>query len=166
MWIEILVASLLTQESTAGLRSQWTEDYQLRALGPLAKLTTLDLSHTRLTDIGFRELRGAENVERVNLYYAENVGDGALVVMKNWRQLRELNLRGTKVTDLGVAQLSEHPNVESVDVGFSLFTDNGLEALTTMPKLKRLTCGGNKLTDTGLSALRLMTGLTALDISG
>lgn len=148
------------------LRSSWIDDADLKPIAAMAALRSLDLSHTRITDIGFQQLKNVASVEDVNLYYAEQIGDGALVVMKNWKKLKRLNLRGTKVTDLGVAQLVAHPSLEAIDVGYSLFTDNGFEPMTAIPNLKEIAVGGNKLTDVGVNMLRLLPALTAVDLSG
>lgn len=147
-------------------RSTWIDDADLKPIAAMNALRSLDLSHTRITDIGFQQLKTVASVEDVNLYYAEQIGDGALVVMKNWKKLKRLNLRGTKVTDLGVAQLVGHPSLEAIDVGFSLFTDNGFEPMTSIPNLKEIAVGGNKLTDVGVNMLRLLPSLTLVDLSG
>ena len=160
------VILLLAMYTEVNLRSSWIADADLAAIAKDAAVTVLDLSHTRITDVGFRELKALRNVERVELFYAEQIGDGALVVMKDWPKLRRLNVRGTKVTDAGVAQLANHPALESLDVGFSLFTDGGFEPLTTMPNLRELYAGGNKVTDSGVNMLRSMPNLTVLDLGG
>ncbi|MCS7023627.1 MAG: hypothetical protein NZV14_02415 [Bryobacteraceae bacterium] len=147
-------------------RSSWIEDSDLQPVARIGSLRRLDLSHTRVTDVGFQQLKNMPAMEEVNLYFAEQIGDGALVVMKNWKRLKRVNLRGTKVTDLGLAQLAGHPSLESLDVGYSLFTDNGFEPLTAIPNLKEIAVGGNKLTDVGVNVLRLAPALTALDLSG
>lgn len=147
-------------------RSSWLEDSDLRSIGAIGTLQKLDLSHTRVTDLGFPALKDLANVEEMNLYYTEQIGDGALVVMRNWKKLKRLNLRGTKVTDLGVAQLANHPSLEWLDVGYSLYTDGGFEPLTTIPNLRHIAAGGNKVTDVGLNLLRLTPNLTSLDLAG
>jgi internalin A len=148
------------------LRSSWISDSDLQTVATARELQRLDLSHTRITDLGFQHLKMLQNVTELNLYYAEQVGDGALAVARNWRKLRRLNLSGTKVTDAGIAQLVDHPSLEAIDVGFSLFTDGGFESLTAIPNLTELAVGGNKVTDVGLNSLRLMPKLTILDLGG
>src|SRR5690606_16558527 len=134
-------------------RSTWIEDEDLRDVARVKTLRRLDLSHTRITDLGFPALKELQNVEDLNLYFAEQIGDGALAVARGWTKLKRLNLRGTKVTDLGVAQLAGHPSLEWLDVGYSLYTDGGFEPLTTMPNLRAIAVGGNKVTDVGLNLL-------------
>ena len=157
---------LLAMYTEVNLRSSWIADADLAAIAKNPAVTVLDLSHTRITDVGFRELKALRNVERVELFYAEQIGDGALVVMKDWPKLRRLSVRGTKVTDAGISQLTNHAALESLDVGFSLFTDGGFEPLTTMPNLRELYAGGNKVTDSGVNMLRSMPNLTVLDLGG
>lgn len=146
--------------------SSWIADSDLQQLASFSDLRRLNLAHTRLTDPGFRELKSLPNVTELNLYFAEQIGDGAMAVVRNWKNLKRLNLRGTKVTDAGVALLAEHPSLEAIDVGYSLFTDNGFEFLTSIPNLKEVAAGGNKLTDVGLNTLRQIPGLRVLDLSG
>jgi hypothetical protein len=148
------------------LSRTWVNDSDLQRVGTFTELRTLDLSHTRVTDLGFVHLKKLRNVTAVNLYYAELVGDGACAVMKLWPKLQTLNMRGTKVTDTGVAHLAGHAGLESIDVGFALFTDNGVELLATMPKLRHVAYGGNKMTDVGLSPLKLIPTLRELDLGG
>jgi Leucine-rich repeat (LRR) protein len=147
------------------LHSSWINDSDLLEIARLPQLADLDLSETRITDIGFQQLKDLKNVSSLNLYYAEQIGDGTLAAVREWKQLRRLNLRGTKVTDAGLVHLAGLP-IESLDVGFSLFTDNGFENLVNLPQLTHLAVGGNKVTDTGLNSLRLMPNLVELDLSG
>lgn len=147
-------------------RSSWIGDADLKAIASLPTLKALDLSHTLITDIGFQALKSAPAIEELNLYYAEQVGDGVPTVIKGWKKLKKLNMRGTKITDLGVAQLAGHPTLEWIDVGYSLFTDNGFDPLVSIPRLKHAALGGNKLTDVGLNSLRLLPEIESLDLSG
>ncbi len=150
----------------ADFRASWVTDADVERLAGMPDLRRIDLSHTRITDIGFEHLRKLENVQVVNLYFAEQIGDGALAAMKDWKQLRELTLRGTKVTDAGLAHLANHGALETLDIGYALITDGGFDALTTLPNLKSLAVGGNKVTDVGLNSLRMIPTLTSLDLSG
>ena len=114
--------------SRLNLRASWINDSDLLEVARLPQLADLDLSETRITDIGFQQLKGSR--ER---FASEPLLRGAdrrwaLAAMREWKQLRHLNLRGTKVTDAGLVHLAGLP-MESLDVGFSLFTDNGFENL-------------------------------------
>lgn len=150
----------------AAMRLSWITDSDLQVLGALPDLQRIDLSHTRVTDLGFGALKPLRHVAALNLYYAEQTGDGALAAIKDWRELRSLNLRGTKVTDAGLAHLAGMTRLESLDIGFALITDGGFDRLTPLTGLKSLSVGGNKITDAGLSGLRLLPQLTSLDVSG
>ncbi len=130
----------------ADFRASWITDSDLERLAAMPDLRRIDLSHTRITDIGFEHLKKLEKVESVNLYYAELIGDGALAAMKDWKHLRELTLRGTKVTDAGLAHLANMRTLESLDIGFALITDGGFDALHCAAEPgSRSPIGGNKV---------------------
>jgi Leucine-rich repeat (LRR) protein len=129
-------------------------------------LTTLDLSLTRISDLGLRALRPAPSIMDLNLSFAEQIGDEGVSVVKNWKNLRRLNVRGTKITDLTLEMLEGVPTLEALDIGFAQLTDVGPEHLTSLTRLRRLALGGNKLTDTGLQFLRQLPQLNYLDLSG
>jgi internalin A len=148
------------------LRSAWVSDSDISSLAVLPSLSRLDLSLTRISDHGLRELKGATAITDLNLRYAELITDEGLLVVRNWHHLRRLNLRGTKITDMTLQHLSGMSTLESLDIGFVQVTDVGLDQLTYLPSLTELMLGGNKLSDVGLQSLRQLTGLTYLDLGG
>ncbi len=166
MLLEPPVNAAAPPGTEADLRASWITDSDLIAMGRRTGLSRIDLSYTRITDVGFQQLKSLPDVTELDLRYAELIGDGALAAIRDWKKLRVLNLHGTKVTDTGLALIANLPSLEVLDIGYALITDNGLELLTGLPKLKSLTIGGNKMTDVGLSSLRPAKGLTTLDLSG
>lgn len=150
----------------ADMRLSWITDSDLQILGAIPALTRIDLSQTRVSDLGFAALKPLRNVTELNLFYAELTGDGALAGIKDWPHLRKLNLRGAKVTDAGLAHLANMPALEDLDIGYALITDGAFDRLSALTGLKSLSVGGNKITDAGLSGLRLLPQLTRLDVSG
>jgi internalin A len=152
--------------TTVDLRSSWVTDSDLRDLAELPYLTSLNLSLTRITDHGMKELKNASGIVELDLQYAEQITDEGIAALRGWKRLKRLNLRGTKITDMTLGHLAGLPTLESLDIGFAQFTDSGLENLALLPNLKEVTIGGNKLTDAGLRFLRQLPGLTYLDLSG
>jgi Leucine-rich repeat (LRR) protein len=148
------------------LRSSWATDGDLAELAAMADLKQLDLSLSRVSDHGLRSLRGAPGIVDLNLYYAEQITDEGLSVVKGWKHLKRLNLRGTKITDNTLEIITTVPSLESLDIGFAEITDVGLDHLALLPNLRELTIGGNKLTDDGVLLLRQLPQLTYLDVSG
>lgn len=148
------------------LRASWATDSDLDSLASIPTLSRLDLSETRITDHGLRQLKGASAITDLNLRYAELITGEGLSSLKTWAQLKRLNMEGTKLTDNTLQHLSAFTSLESVNLGSVLVTDAGLDALTSLPHLRELILGGNKLTDAGLQALRQLPGLTYLDLGG
>ena len=148
------------------LRASWAGDSDLPTLAAIPTLARLDLSETRITDHGLRQLKDAPAIADLNLRYAELITDEGLSALKTWKHIEKLDLEGTKITDNTLQHLSAIPSLESLNLGYVLVTDSGLEALTSLANLKELTLGGNKLTDAGLQPLRQLPGLTFLDLGG
>ena len=65
----------------------------------LKQLQRLNLSHTKITDLGLEHLRPLQNVTYLNCFYCEYVSDGGIAFLKQWENLEYLNLRGTEVTE-------------------------------------------------------------------
>lgn len=148
------------------LRASWAGDSDLASLAALPVLSRLDLSETRITDHGLRQLKNAPAITDLNLRYAELITDQGILAMKGWKHLARLNLEGTKITDSALQQLSALTSLETLNIGSVQVTDAGLEALTSLTNLKELTLGGDKLTDAGLQPLRQLPGLKLLDLGG
>lgn len=113
-----------------------------------------------------RALRGADGIVDLNLYFAEQVTDEGMAIIKGWKHLKRLNVRGTKITDTTLEFVASIPTLESLDIGYAEVTDVGLDRLTSMQSLRELTIGGNKLTDAGVHLLRQLPQLTYLDVGG
>jgi len=147
-------------------RRGWVSDADLDRIAQLDKLERLDLSETRVTDLGMLKLKDLKNVRELNLFYAELVTDEGLAAMRSWPKIERINARGTKVTDNTLALLAGKTTLTALDIGFAEVTDSGLQHLSTLPNLRSLSFGGNKLTEVGLQVLRTLPQLESLDLSG
>lgn len=148
------------------LRASWASDSDLATLAAVPTLSRLDLSETRITDHGLRQLKNAPGIADLNLRYAELITDEGISALKSWKHLARLNLEGTKITDSALQHLSALSSLKALNIGSVQVTDAGLEALTSLTNLEELTLGGDKLTDSGLQPLRQLPGLTFLDLGG
>jgi internalin A len=148
------------------LRASWVGDSDLLSLATIATLSRLDLSETRITDHGLRQLKSAPAITDLNLRYAELITDEGISSLKSWKHLARLDLEGTKITDSALQHLSTLNSLQVLNIGSVLVTDAGLQVLTSLTNLKELTLGGDKLTDAGLQSVRQLPGLTVLDLGG
>lgn len=144
----------------------WAADGDLEHIAGIKSLKRLDLSLTRITDLGIERLRPLTGVEELNLYACEHISDTSLAHLRHWKNLRRLNLRGADITDTGLAYVASHRHLEALDISVTQVTDNGMEHLAELTGLRELTLGANKITGLGLHVLQLLPNLRKLSLSG
>src|SRR6476646_10593397 len=88
------------------LTSTWITDDDLARIAGLTELRKLNLSYTKITDLGLEHLRPLRNVTYLNCYYCEYISDGGIAFLKQWTNLEYLNVRGTEVTSRVFEHLS------------------------------------------------------------
>lgn len=103
-------------------------DATLERIKSLAKLESLDLSHTYVTDAGLEHVQGRT-------------------------YLKVLVLRGTRVTDAGLEHLQELTGLAVLDLGDTEVTDAGLESLKGLTQLRILSLDGTRVTGHGVKKL-------------
>ena len=62
MVLALLLAAAERPNTEADLRASWVTDSDLNALGRRTDLSRIDLSYTRVTDVGFQQLKNLPNV--------------------------------------------------------------------------------------------------------
>jgi hypothetical protein len=82
-------------------------------LSGLARLTSLDLGHSRVTDAGLKHLVGLPNLVRLDLR-GTRTGDAGLESLLAVTSLKYLNLDETDVTDGGVEHLMKMTWLETL----------------------------------------------------
>ncbi|PYT30627.1 MAG: hypothetical protein DMG57_07710 [Acidobacteria bacterium] len=148
------------------LTSTWITDADLVRIGALGRLRRLNLSHTRITDVGMQYLRELTGVTSLNLYYAEYITEDGIAPLRRWSSLERLNLRGTKVNSKVFDHLAHMTNLRALDLAYSQIDDEGFEQLSSLARLEELAIGGNRLTGACLSLLKMMPELHRLDLGG
>ena len=143
-----------------------TGDEDLLVLRNCELLRHLDLSGTRVTDAGLRNLGVLPRLVRLNLSETANVRHG-LQVASNWPALEEFSAVGNQwVTDDQVQNLKSCAKLQSVDLSGTPVTDAGVEALCTLPDLQWWTLRDCELiTDAGLALLSAQEDLQGVNLA-
>lgn len=169
-WIEGIGGSF--QKNSAGritevdLLATWVTDDDLTRIGALPDLRKIDLSHTKISDLGLAHLRPLKNVVYLNCFSCSYITDGGVAFLKDWVNLEYLNVRGSEVTSRVFEHLAKMKNLRTLDVGFSRVNDDGFDALASLEHLEELHIGGDKMTGLALPSLRLLPSLKRLDVNG
>ena len=93
-----------------------------------AEITSLELSDTKITDEGLKDLAKLQN-------------------------LKTLFLGGTKITDAGLKEVTKLQKLKWLDLVNTQITDAGLKELVKLRDLQLLDLYGTKITDTGFAEL-------------
>ncbi|MFN3326013.1 MAG: leucine-rich repeat domain-containing protein [Bryobacteraceae bacterium] len=144
----------------------WVRDDDLAKLTAFPELRKIDLSHAKISDLGFAQLRPLKKVTHLICYYCDYLTDGAVAYLKHWENLESLNMRGTEVTGRVFDHLAGMKRLKTLDVGFSRVNDDGFDPLSALESLEELHIGGNKMSGLALPLLRLLPSLKNLDVNG
>jgi len=104
-------------------------------------LNALDLSGTRITDVGVEQLAG-----------------------EIWPRKVWLRLARTQITDEGLRHLAEIKNLYWLDISATQVTDTGLAYLTSLSDLSLLQVGCTRVSAAGLAQLAGMAGIERIDV--
>ena len=151
---------------SVSLRASWISDVDLEKLEPSLGIRQLDLSLTRVTDLGLERLGRLVTLAGLNLRFAEFITDQGIAHLRSCKRLERLDLKGTKITDTALEHLTSLPMLKWLDISFTQVTDGGFDSLLNVSKLEALIVGGNKLTSRSLPVLKLFPALKHLDLSG
>jgi len=112
-------------------------DSQLSRLTPIRNnVTQLDLSKTKVTDKGLRNVAGYRYLTHLDLRHTQ-IGDAGLAFLRNMENLWYLSLLNTKVTDRGLSNLAEIKSLQEVYLWQSKVTTDGVYRLReALPKAK------------------------------
>ena len=129
------LAPLLGNIAWLDLSRTKVSDVGLQGLSKATRLVRLDLHATAVTDAGLGSLKDAKELRTLNLY-GTAVTDAGLVELEGLSALEDLYLRDTKVTEAGIAKLGEKVPLAEIHSGFQTPTaDPG--AATAKKKKKK-----------------------------
>lgn len=116
------------------------DDASFVELATLTNLRRLDLSHTRVTDLGLKTLtnmRQLTHLELTRYSGEEQISDLCLETIAKLTELQRLSLSG-KVSDQGLARVVKLPNLTSLAILNTRITPGGLKNLADS-KIQSLT---------------------------
>lgn len=151
---------------SADLTSTWVTDDDLGKLAEFSELRKIDLSDTKIGDLGIAQLRRLKKVTHFNCNHCAYITDGAVAYFKHWTDLEYLNVRGSEVTSRVLEHLRAMKRLKYLDIGFSRVNDDGFDALAGLESLEELHIGGDKMSGLALPLLRLLPALKHLDVNG
>ncbi len=128
------------------------------------KITWLVLFETSVTDAGIAKLAEMTTLRTVEIQDTP-IGDEAVKVLSQNKDLYNLHLNGTNVTDAGVAHLDGLKRLYKVSLSRTKITDACAETLSKLPNLNTLFLKEVKITGKGLAVLSAAPKLRMLSVS-
>ncbi len=145
----------------------------------LARLTRLDLKHTKVTDAGMIDSKDCKDLRYLDLTNTKvtdrglahfqdckdltelhvtrtQVGDAGLAHFKDCRALTHLSLAQTKVSDVGLARFEDCKNLTFLHLDQTQVGDAGLANFKDCKNLSRLYVNMPRVSDAGLANFKGM----------
>jgi Leucine-rich repeat (LRR) protein len=129
-------------------------DKSIQHLSKLAKLVYLDVSSTKITGAGLKELKTLSNLRTLK---ANGIKDAGvfLPILKHSKKLVEISLISSNLQDSDLKNLSELTTLEKIVLRNNpRITDEGLKYLVNLPNLQRLALDGCNISPKALKFLR------------
>lgn len=114
--------------TAVSMRADFGDEAMEKLGAVMGDLVSIDLSATKLTDVGVSALAKAQSVRMLRLSET-SVGDASLEVIGGLPELESLNLYGTSVTDEGLRKLSGLQKLRKLYLWQTKVTDKGVEEL-------------------------------------
>jgi hypothetical protein len=148
------------------LRGTCLGDDDLRGIGKLAGMTSLDLEETTVSDHGLVHLAPlAPTLTRLNLTRT-NVTDRGLAHLSRFRSLELLYLGGAKVEGRGLTHLTGLRRLRKLSLGETGVTSEALASLAPQGALEWLRLSHTSVDDSVVDHLLQMPRLRAIYLNG
>ena len=139
------------------------DDESLKRLKSCSSITHLNVSNSRVTDFGLRQLPVWQELQELNVGNTE-VGDLGIQPFAECPKLRDIMLHQTHVTDEGLKTFQNLAELTELSVAVTQISDEGIKALHNSQQLLYLHLNQTSIGDEGLQALRNSTKLVTLDL--
>lgn len=137
----------------------------LSEIEDLAKIESLRLSQTAITDAGLVHIAKFTRLKELVLDYTKIQGRG-LSSLTGLSELRDLHLYKTSIDDEGLQNVAQLKQLEGLSLGGSLkITDRGIQSISQLTELKKLVLGGLQITDTSVKHLTVLQKLERVGLS-
>jgi hypothetical protein len=144
------------------------DEYRLRddaaaAIGEFRRLSNLMLFHTRISDLGIKELCRNSQLEWLAVS-SPLATSASFADVAKLNRLRHLGTWGWKINNDDFEQLAALPRLESLGLVTRSVTDESMPYLLRLPHIKRLQFTGEGITDASLPHFQRIPALEWLDL--
>lgn len=156
---DIETISKLARLRTLDLSQTNISDEQLGQLGRLENLRSLKLFDTSITDLGLASLRMKVQLESLSLGRTK-ISSAGLRICKTLPNLRVLDLYGTKISSESLKHLLGLRKLQSLKLGDSQIDDSAVIHLLQLKSLRGLTLDRTRVSPQGIQRLAATEAFT------
>ena len=123
---------------------------RLRSVG---RLRMLDVSWTRVTNVGVQALAGHSSLEELNLQGAKGVTGDVIESLANIPNLKSITIGGSGITGGDIRKLATLSTLEFLDISYTHVSASDLHGVEFPSSLRELRCASCNLDDSSLAEL-------------
>jgi hypothetical protein len=152
-------------EKVTGLNLSFTKitDAGLKEVSKLKQLTFLGLGKTNITDEGLKDVAKLQKLKILNLS-VNKITDAGLKEVGKFQNLTHLFLADTQITAVGLEDVAKLQKLRNLRLTDTQITDAGLKDVAKLQKLERLQLNFTRVTNAGLKELAKLQQLTNLNL--
>ena len=166
LWLRRLIGDEYFQDVVhIGLNKKKVNDSDLRLIGRLKHLKSIQLNWTQVSDPGLAHLSGLRDLTSVGFAESRITGAG-LRHLTNAQDLHMLVVEDTEVGDDGMAAIGELKDLRILNLSETRVTAAGIQHLVSLQKLVTLSLGDTPLDDSAVPHLATMKALRELQVTG
>jgi len=156
---------LLPQNRLRSLNVSHTKisDVSVIRISKCVTLEELEISYTSVTFEGLRHLASMESLARLAVG-GNGIADKEVMEIAKLKQLKHLEATQTSVTSAGIAALGLL-NLESLKLDGSTVSDADIKSLARLQRLKLLSIPAARISASGIRSLATMRNLESLNVS-
>ena len=129
-----------------------------------ARLATVDLSDTNVTDDLFPDVERIPNLRVVRLANTA-IGSGAISKMAACKKLERIDVSQTSLTSSDLRPLAEHPKLKSLIVNDTKINDDVVATLSTCASLIQIEARNTHLSENGIQTLAAALPMATISLA-
>ncbi|MCE9529341.1 MAG: hypothetical protein K8R36_25105 [Planctomycetales bacterium] len=143
--------------------NEWMDHEGFARLRDFQEMELVGIMSSRVTDDDLRVIGAMTKLKTLELYGANHaIGDEGVAALDDLSELQSFILRNSQITDAAAQHLVKHPKLTKLQLGSNPLTDKSSPWLGKLTQLQRLDIYDTDIGDAGIGELKNLTKLQFL----